>query len=1041
MDDLASLLGEDMPTQEQELDWQTDLFGSELPTQTVETPATRTAEVDDLASLLGEDMPTQEQELDWETDLFDSEVPAKILETPAPTAAEVDDLASLLSEDIPTQKQELDWETDLFGSELPTQTVETPAPTTAEVDDLASLLSEDMPTQEQEIDWPTDLFGSEVPAEILETTAPTVAEVDDLASLLSEEVLDEEPELELTDKQKIDNLPEEEITEVLEPEDRQEFLPAEADGVTDVQEWPGVSETVEDREPEVVSEFNQLETMLEEEASLTTVSRTTAMFDELETMLDEEAPLTTASSTTAMFDELEAMLDEEPSLTTASSTTAMFDELEAMLQEETPKIAEQSPQQEKIKAKAEDDDEFGDLEIMLEQADKTMGGPPTIKTDQRQNKPQSRMRPRMFDQTMRVQIKRLDDLSNLVGELVVNRNSLEQDQERLRQFLDNLNHQVLSLNDVGARMQDLYERSLLESSLLASRHNYRSFFGGESPPENSQANAEYDPLEMDRFTGFHTLSQEMIELIVRVRESASDIVFLADGTDQVARTLRQITTQLQEGLTRARMVPFAQTADRLPRAVRDISLKLGKQAELQVEGRETLIDKMIIEHLNAPMTHLVNNAITHGIETPEVRQAANKPSAGKITVRAFYQGNQAVISISDDGAGINPEKVRNKIIEKKLLTPAEAKKLSNLDLYEFLFDAGFTTKEKADDFSGRGVGMDVVRTKLNEIRGTIHTDSTLGKGTTFTIRLPLTLSIGKALCCLSERATIAFPMDGVEETFDIPPDRVHTDSEGQSFIQWKDTRLPFKPLTELLKYNRHLSRGSVYGGKREDGLISVLVLRSASNNFLSIQVDQVLSEQEIVIKQLEGPAPKPVGIAGATVLGDGRIMPIADVMELIDLSRRPNRPDSPIWSRAEGQTPVEEAPHEPMVLIVDDSITVRSLLEMTFSKAGYRVEQARDGQEAWEKLRSGLPCDIIFCDIEMPRMNGMELLKKLQEDENLRDIPISMLTSRGADRHRQMAVQLGASGYFTKPYLEEVLLEAAQEMINGEVLLDASSNA
>ncbi|NEP57926.1 MAG: response regulator [Symploca sp. SIO2G7] len=991
-------------------------------------------------------MPTQEQELDWQTDLFGSEIPTEAVETPEPTAAEVDDLASLLGEDMPTQEPELDWQTDLFGSEIPTEAVETPEPTTAEVDDLASLLGEDMPTQEQELDWQADLFGSEIPTEAAETPEPTTAEVDDLASLFSEDMPTEEPELESTDQQTIDNLPEEEPTEVLEPEDRQELLQAEADEVTDTQEQEEVSETLKDTEPVVASEFNELETMLEEEAPLTTVATTVTMFDKLEAMLEEEAPLTTASSTVTMFDELEAMLEEEPPLaTTASSSsgTDIFSDLEIFLEEGTPKIAEQSPKQEKNKAKVEDDDEFGDLEIMLEQADKTMGGPPTIKADQRQSKPQSRMRPRMFDQTMRVQIKRLDDLSNLVGELVVNRNSLEQDQERLRQFLDNLNHQVLSLNDVGARMQDLYERSLLESSLLASRHNYRSFFGGESPSENSQANTEYDPLEMDRFTGFHTLSQEMIELIVRVRESASDIVFLADGTDQVARTLRQITTQLQEELTRARMVPFAQTADRLPRAVRDISLKLGKQAELQVEGRETLIDKMIIEHLNAPMTHLVNNAITHGIETPEVRQAANKPSAGKITVRAFYQGNQAVISISDDGAGINPEKVRSKIIEKKLLTPAEAKKLSNLDLYEFLFDAGFTTKEKADDFSGRGVGMDVVRTKLNEIRGTIHTDSTLGQGTTFTIRLPLTLSIGKALCCLSDRATIAFPMDGVEETFDIPPDRVQTDSEGQSFIQWKDTRLLFKPLSELLKYNRHLSRGSVYGGKREDGLISVLVLRSASNNFLSIQVDQVLSEQEIVIKQLEGPAPKPVGIAGATVLGDGRIMPIADVMELIDLSRRPNRPDSPIWSRAEGegQAPVEEAPHEPMVLIVDDSITVRSLLEMTFSKAGYRVEQARDGQEAWEKLRSGLPCDIIFCDIEMPRMNGMELLKKLQEDENLRDIPISMLTSRGADRHRQMAVQLGASGYFTKPYLEEVLLEAAQEMINGEVLLDASSNA
>ena len=973
----------------------------------------------------------------------------------------------------------MDWETDLFvGEGEVSEVVEVPSQTTTETEDLGSLLGEEM----------------SIDTEIL-----TFAEEE-----VSESEMNSDWTLESVNEEGIDDFLEEEPTEALEPKNIQKSLQGETFEVINAQEVEEVDKTNEELSNEqdldelleqeseqtasideltldtleeaqsesfgefnetnaapvsvVSSEFNELEAMLEEEVPLTNFASTVAEFDELEAMLEEELPLTNVPSTVAEFDELEAMLlEEEPSpamaantplVATAASSDSVdidvFDDLENLLDEETPEV-EQLPELVEGAVNADEDDEFGDLEKLLEQADKTMGGPPTIKADQRQTKSQSRPRPRMFEQTMRVQIKRLDDLNNLVGELVVNRNSLEQDQERLRQFLDNLNHQVLSLNDVGARMQDLYERSLLESSLLASRHDYRSFFGGESSSENSHSHGqEYDPLEMDRFTGFHTLSQEMIELIVRVRESASDIVFLVDGTDQVARTLRQITTQLQEGLTRARMVPFAQTADRLPRAVRDISLKLGKQAQLQVEGRETLIDKMIIEHLNAPMTHLVNNAITHGIEPPEVRQAAGKSSVGKITVRAFYQGNQAVISISDDGAGIDPERVRNKVIEKKFLSPTEAKKLTNLDLYEFLFDAGFTTKDKEDEYAGRGVGMDVVRTSLREIRGTIHTDSTLGKGTTFTIRLPLTLSIGKALCCLSERATIAFPMDGVEDTFDISPDRIQTDSEGQTFIQWKDTQLPFKPLSELLKYNRYLSRGSVYGGKREDGLISILVLRSAGN-FLSIQVDRVLSEQEIVIKQLEGPPPKPVGIAGATVLGDGRIMPIADVMELIDLSRRPNRPDSAIWSITEGDAGASlkqvETPHEPMVLIIDDSITVRSLLEMTFSKAGYRVEQARDGQEAWEKLRSGLPCDIIFCDIEMPRMNGMELLKKLQEDENLRDIPISMLTSRGADRHRQMATQLGASGYFTKPYLEEVLLEAAQQMINGEVLLNGSSNA
>ncbi|MEL6129959.1 MAG: response regulator, partial [Cyanobacteria bacterium J06628_4] len=201
-----------------------------------------------------------------------------------------------------------------------------------------------------------------------------------------------------------------------------------------------------------------------------------------------------------------------------------------------------------------------------------------------------------------------------------------------------------------------------------------------------------------------------------------------------------------------------------------------------------------------------------------------------------------------------------------------------------------------------------------------------------------------------------------------------------------------------------------------------------------------MGEQEIVIKQLEGPVPKPTGIAGATVLGDGRVMPIADVLELIDLAlgRVRRDPTAAVWAQVDEAPPPEETAKvksEPTVLIVDDSITVRELLSMSFNKVGYRVEQARDGQEAWEKLRSGLPCDLVFCDIEMPRMDGLELLSRLQKDGGLQQIPIAMLTSRGADRHRQMAVDLGASGYFTKPYLEEALLDAANKMIHGEKLV------
>ena len=675
-------------------------------------------------------------------------------------------------------------------------------------------------------------------------------------------------------------------------------------------------------------------------------------------------------------------------------------------------------------------DEFGDLEKLLEQANTSV--PRTNKA-----KPTSPKTTRSAkgEQLMRVPVKHLDNLSNLVGELVVNRNTLEQDQERMRQSLDNLLHQIQNLSDVGARMQELYERSLLESSLLASRKD--SGFGGS----NKDSDRGFSELEMDRFTPFHTLSQEMIELIVRVRESASDIDFVIEENERVARQFRQVTSQLQEGITRSRMEAFSQVTTRLERGVRDNSFKCGKQVQLFIEGQDTLIDKMILQHLTDPLNHILNNAIAHGIETPEERESKGKSPEGTIKIRAFHQGNQTVISVSDDGAGIDAEKVKKKAVKVGLITPEQAKAISRIEVYELLFHSGFSTKDQADQLAGRGVGMDVVRTSISEIRGTINTDSKLGKGTTFTIRLPLTLSICKALCCVSDKARIAFPMDGVEDTLDMPMKNIQEDADGRKYIFWRDTKLSFRPLKDLLTFNRLLSRGNVYGGNRDDDMLSVIVVRSA-NTMIALQIDQVLSEQEIVIKQFEGPAPKPIGVAGATVLGDGRIMPIVDVLELIDIfeGRTSKQSSVTLWEQKDTLVPTEtiEAKIDPTVLIVDDSITVRELLSLTFSKAGYRVEQARDGQEAWDKLRSGLPCDIVFCDIEMPRCDGLELLSRIQKNPDLNDLPIAMLTSRGADKHRQMAIQLGASGYFTKPYLEEALLEAAVRMLKGEKLVASS---
>ncbi|MEO0012094.1 MAG: hypothetical protein RLZZ535_483, partial [Cyanobacteriota bacterium] len=517
------------------------------------------------------------------------------------------------------------------------------------------------------------------------------------------------------------------------------------------------------------------------------------------------------------------------------------------------------------------------------------------------------------------------------------------------------------------------------------------------------------------------------------REAASDIQFVVDETDKVAQTFRQVTSQLQDGMNSSRMVAFGQTADRLPRAIRDISRKQKKQTNLHVEGKDVLIDKMIVEHIYNPMTHLVNNAISHGIEQPEVRLRNGKTEAGNIYIRAFIQGNQTVITVRDDGAGIDLEIVKKKAVEKNLISWASAQHLSEQQVYELLFHPGFSTKDEADDFAGRGVGMDVVNTDLKKIRGSVSTESQVGKGTTFTIRLPLVLSICKALTCVDNNTQIAFPIDGVEDTKEYLPSDIQTNVNGVRCIAWQDTLLPLRPLNSLLNYNRQIRRTGIYNANQNnDDTVSVVILRSL-DNLLAIEVDEVKAEQEIVIKQIDGPIAKPPGIAGATVLGDGSIMPIGDVLELIEIAqgKRTIEIGFNILAGAGNlkQTPVESIQQEPMVLVVDDSITVRELLSMSFNKLGYRVEQARDGQEAWDKLRGGLQCDMIFSDIEMPRMNGLELLSNLHQDSKLKSVPVAMLTSRGADKHRQIANDLGAKAYLTKPYTEKDLMDVAKHLI------------
>ena len=616
-----------------------------------------------------------------------------------------------------------------------------------------------------------------------------------------------------------------------------------------------------------------------------------------------------------------------------------------------------------------------------------------------------------IEQSMRVPLKELDEINNLIGELVIKKNSIEQNQEKLQQFLENLLSQTQKLGKLANQMQRIYEKTLLEGSLSS----------GKISTTNS---TEFDALEMDRFSKFHLLAQEIIESIVRVRESAGDIEFLVDTSEQFTVSLKQLTIQLQEGINRSRMVKFGNIAEKFARAVKNISLSLNKQAKLQVEGKDILIDKMLMDYLYDPIVHIVNNAMAHGIETPQQRELQGKSIQGTIIIRTFLQNNQTVIEIEDDGAGIDCELIKEKALKQGLLSSNQADNLKKQQVYDLLFIIGFTTKEKADQFSGRGVGLDVVKNAIRQIRGTLNIESIIGVKTKFTIYLPPTLSICKALFCIIEDSTIAFPLDGIEDIINCSIKDIQINSKEEKYISWKGSNVQFYRLNSLLCLN-----GSQKTAKASDSSknkLQLIVLQIAGETLI-VQVDEVLAEMEIVIKQILGTIPRPYGIAGVTLLGNGSIVPVANIAELMEIaSKNPSCLNLAPKNQALHQQ-IEIPAH--LILIVDDSITVREMLSASFIKMGYRVEQARDGQEAWDKISSGLQCDLIFCDIEMPRLNGLDFLAKLKADKKLNTIPVALLTSRAAQKHRNIAVQYGASAYFVKPYREQEILDAAKRII------------
>ena len=499
----------------------------------------------------------------------------------------------------------------------------------------------------------------------------------------------------------------------------------------------------------------------------------------------------------------------------------------------------------------------------------------------------------------------------------------------------------------------------------------------------------------------------LIKIYNDVEERYEGEKFLEE-LNQVVSSISIVTTDLQIAVMKTRMLPIGKVFNKFPRLVRDLSRELGKKVRLIIEGEDTELDKSIIEEIGDPLVHMIRNAIDHGIEPPEERKKLGKPEEGTIWLRAYNEGNMIVIEIKDDGRGMDPNKLKQKAIEKGIITPQEAENMSDKEAFMLIFRPGFSTADKVTNISGRGVGMDVVKTNIEKLNGIIEVDSVLGKGTTFKLKIPLTLAIIQALLVASQEDLFAVPLSNVIETVRIVEEDIYT-IEGKSVLKLRDEVLPLVNMADIFEIEKVLIP--------EKYLYVVILGLGASK--IGLIVDRFIGQEEIVIKSLGEFLKGLPGIAGATIRGDGRVTLIVDVASLMKLAKETHNKKLVTDSLKEAKKK-KEKPSDYNVLIVDDSAMDRKIMRQAIEPLGVNIIEAKDGVEALNLLKQN-DIDAMLIDIEMPRMDGYTLAQEIRKYNKYRKLPLIAVTSRATKADRVRGVEVGMNEYITKPYTKEYL--------------------
>ncbi|MBL1208821.1 hybrid sensor histidine kinase/response regulator [Geminocystis sp. GBBB08] len=634
---------------------------------------------------------------------------------------------------------------------------------------------------------------------------------------------------------------------------------------------------------------------------------------------------------------------------------------------------------------------------------------------------------------VRIPAKQLAQFNTLFGKLILERNSVNEQLEQLKNFAFLMRQRMLKLEESQEQLIKWYDRASIEGLIntVPETKTLTATINGSSNTLTKESQTEdFDILEMDRYTDLHLISQEQIETIVQLKEVSTDIQLGLLDINQTMGELTQTTTALQKNVTRTQMTPFADVVKRFPRMMRDLSVQFNKQVKLIIEGEGTLIDRVILDKLHSPLNHLLRNAFDHGIESPDIRISKGKPPEGKITISAVNRANQTIITIEDDGNGISLKKISDRLLNQSI-SPEDIKKMSENQILNYIFEPGFSTKEVVTELSGRGVGMDVVRTNLREMRGDVQVKTKEGKGTTFIINIPFSLSVLKVMLLERNGLVFAIPLNSIRELKSFTTAEIIA-IEDQDQLQWNGKNIPVVRMEETFIFHRVHKSFPLKGNPLINK--STIVVVGESANLGGIYLDRVWGEQEVTVYPILSPIPLPRGFNNSIILGDGRVIPLIEPSEMLQGCLENSSSQSNFDHVFNILTPQEQIKSQVVIshriLIVDDSINVRNYLALTLEKAGYQVEEARDGREAVDKLFNGLSVKAVISDIEMPRLDGYGLLKEVKSQEKFKDLPIIMLTSRNNDKHRKLAFNLGANGYFSKPYNEQELLHKLNNLID-----------